>query len=307
MSCFVPFVYAIFQKGNIINGIVASAGVVLLHLATNLFDDIADYISEKRKIDAGLKTDFNFQAGKCILIRNNTFSLKETILICFLLFAVCFAIGLYFILYLGTNLLYVIIPTMFICLLYPLLGCLGLGEVLVAIVFSPLIYSGIYYVMTGGFSLNILILSISTGLFAVAVLHNHMLLDYKFDTTNRKITLCRLCGGEKAALNLLIFILTASYMNILIWIALGYLNIIYLLPFITIPFAYTLVKIMKIHIENPNEIIKYNIFMGSKKAIEKIPDEQRNFLMKFFLAQNILYSFSIILCISIIIDNLVKI
>ncbi len=306
MSCIVPFVYAFFDDGNILYGIAAMVGVVLLHLATNLFDDIIDYIREKREIDLGLKNDFNFQSGKCILIRNGTFLLKDACIICSLLFFICFLIGLYFIIASGLNLLYVVIPTILICLLYPLLGCLGLGEILVALVFSPLIYSGIYYVMTNNFSPDIFILSISTGLFAVAVLHNHMLLDYKFDTTNRKITLCRVCGGEKAALYLLIFILAASYINILLWVILGKLSFIYILPFITIPYAYTLIKIMKIHIDNPNEVIKYNIFMGSKKAIEKIPPEQRNFLMKFFLAQNILYSFSLILCISIIIDKWIK-
>jgi 1,4-dihydroxy-2-naphthoate octaprenyltransferase len=303
----VPFIYAVFHNGNIINGIIASLGVVILHLGTNLFDDIVDYIREKKLIDSGIKSDFNFQQGKCFLIRNNTFTIQAAGVICALLFLAALLIGAYFIFTGGVKLLYVIIPTVIICLLYPLLGCLGLGEVLVAIVFSPLIYSGIYYVMTGTFSAHVMILSISTGLFSVAVLHNHMLLDYKFDTTNRKITLCRICGGEKAALYLLIFILTLSYLNILIWVVTGRLNIIYLLPFITIPYAYTLVKIMRTHIDNPKENIKYNIFMGSKKAIEKIPEEQRNFLMKFFLAQNILYSFSIILCISIIIDNLVRI
>jgi 1,4-dihydroxy-2-naphthoate octaprenyltransferase len=44
----VPFVYALFNNGNILNGIIATIGVVILHLGTNLFDDVIDYIREKK-------------------------------------------------------------------------------------------------------------------------------------------------------------------------------------------------------------------------------------------------------------------
>ena len=305
MSCLVPFIYSLFNNGNILNGIISILGVVILHLATNLFDDIIDYINEKKQIDKGLKKDFNFQAQKCLLIRNGTFTLKQVIVLDAILFIFPVILGTYFTLTLGVKILYVLLPSAIICLLYPILGCLGLGEILVALIFSPLIYSGIYFVMTSDFSPQIFIFSISTGLLAVAVLHNHMLLDYKFDTTNRKITLSRLCGNEYKALYLLILIIIFAYLNIIICFLLNKLTYIYLLPLLSIPYAITLIKIMKIHIYNPNKEIKRNIFMSSDKTLNKFPLKQRNFMMKFLLAQNLLYSFSIILCISIIIDNLV--
>ena len=305
MSCVVPFLYAFFNKGNILFGIIASIGVVILHLATNLFDDVIDYYREKKQIELGIKSDFNFQPSKCFYIRNGSVSFNQALLISFFLYLISFLIGIFFVYSTGFKLLYILLPSAVICLLYPLLGCLGLGEILVATIFSPLIYSGIYFVMTNSFDSNIFIFSVSTGLFAVAVLHNHMLLDYKFDTTNRKITLCRICGSEYNALLLLIFIISVSYINLLFWIFMKYLSVIYLLPLITIPVAIILIKVMRIHIVNPNQEIKYNILMGNIKSLYKLPVSQRNFLMKFVLAQNILYSFSIMLCISIIIDYMV--
>lgn len=305
VSWLVPFVFGVFSNGNILFGLIALIGIIILHLATNLFDDICDYITEKRAVDMGIKSDFNFQDGKCILIRSGIVTLNKAVFIDFVLFLVAFLIGLFFIFNVSYNLLWILIAAGFICLVYPFLGCLGLGEVLVAIIFSPLIYSGVYFVMCADYSFDILIFSISTGLLAVAVLHNHMLLDYKFDVSNRKITLCTLCKSEKNSLILLKVLLLSAYINIIFWVLVQKLSLIYLIPLITFPAAYTLIKVMDSHIKSPDNVVKYSIFMGSKKTIDNIPDAQRNFLMKFFLVQNVLYLFSVCLCLAVIIDKLV--
>ncbi len=303
MSWFVPFIFALLQNGSVINGLIALLGIVILHMGTNIFDDAIDYTRELFEINKGIKKEFNFQKGKCICILENLITIKQAYLIAFCLFIISFGIGLYFLNLLGTKLLFIIIPSAIICILYPILGCLGLGEILVSLIFSPLIYSGVYFIMTGSFSSDILILSISTGLLAVAVLHNHMLLDYKYDTTNRKITLCRICKTENNALLLLKIIVFFAYLNLIIWIISGHLSVYYLLPLITIPNALILIKVMGIHIKNPDETIKQNILMGNLSAVKKVPDDQKNFILKFLLAENLLSSFTIVLCISVVINH----
>ncbi|MCD7780250.1 MAG: prenyltransferase, partial [Candidatus Gastranaerophilales bacterium] len=230
-------------------------------------------------------------------------TLKQAYIISFLMFFAAFVIGVYFINIWGMKLFYIIILAALICLVYPVLGSLGFGEILVSIIFSPLLYSGVYYVMKGQFSFDILVLSFSTGLLSVAILHNHMLLDYKYDKTNRKITLCRLCGSERNALILLEIFITAAYINLIIWFCMGKLHYIYLFPLITIPRAAALINVMKIHINNPDKEIKYNILTVSFNRVNKLPKEQRNFISKFLTAQNLLSSFTLILCISIVIYN----
>lgn len=277
MSWLVPFLYALFSEGSLFSGLVALFGILILHMGSNIFDDAIDYTIAKKKIEKGIQKNFNFQKGKCIYIFNNELSLKQYYIISFTLFSIGLLIGLFFLLTIGLKLLYIIIPTAILCLLYPILGCLGLGEVIVATIFSPLLYLGVYLVMTGNFSSDILILSISTGCFVVAVLHNHMLMDYKLDEESRKITLCRLCKSEENALKLLGIIISLAYINILTWIILGKLNIYYLIPLASIPFAVKLYKDMK----NPN--------------IE--------FLKKFLLPEKLLSLFTLLLCISIVVEK----
>ncbi len=282
MSWFVPFLLGIFSGGNVYYGLVSLFGIIVLHLATNIFDDAIDYTREKKLIDLKIKNKFNFQAGKCACIFDGILSLKQYYMISFVLFLFSLLFAFAFMYLCGLKLLFVIIPCIFICLLYPVLGCLGLGEVLVSIVFSPLIYSGVYYVMTGVYSYDILLLSISTGLLAVAVLHNHMLLDFRFDLTNRKITLCRLVGSEKKALVLLGIFIILSYLNLVFLVFFKDFSFWYLLPLITIFQAVNLIKVMYNYIGSPNS---------------------ENFLNNFKLPQNLLTSFTILLCIAIVADK----
>lgn len=277
MSWLVPFLFATLAGGNRFFGFLCLLGILALHMGSNIFDDAIDYTLEKRKIEKGLKQDFNFQAGKCIYIFNGELSLKQYYIISFILFSIATIIGLYFLHIYNLKLLFIIIPTAILCLLYPILGSLGLGEIIVAIIFSPMLYSGVYFVMTGVFNTEILILSISTGFLVVSVLHNHMLMDYKLDEKNRKITLCRICGSEKKALNLLGIIIGLAYINIIICTTIGKLSLYYLIPLLSIPFAIKLYKDMA----NPK--------------IE--------FLSKFLLPEKLLSLFTLLLCISIVLDK----
>ena len=304
MSWLVPFIFACFKNGDIKYGILSLIGIITLHMATNLFDDAIDYTREKQKIDKGLKKDFNFQKGKCACIFEGKLTLHQYYIVSFILFLISGIIAIYFIFLYGTNLLYIIIPSAILCTLYPLLGCLGMGEIVVAIVFSPLLYLGVFYSMTGFFSLEILLISISTGLLSVAVLHNHMLLDFKYDEDNRKITLCRLCRNEKNAFILLVIIISFAYINIITSVFLKLLSPYFLITLFSLPTAITLYKVMKQHIKNPNEKIKTTFFMGNTKAIETVPTEQRDFLIKFLIVRNLLSIFTLLICIAVVLSKI---
>ena len=304
MSWIVPFIFGYFQNGNIQNGFLSLIGIVTLHMATNLFDDAIDYTREKQKIEKGLKKEFNFQKGKCACIFEGKLTLKQYYIVSFILFLIAAIIAIYYIYLYGTNLLYIIVPSAILCALYPLLGCLGLGEIIVAIVFSPLLYLGVFYSMTGFFSIEILLISISTGLLSVAVLHNHMLLDFKYDEDNRKITLCRLCRTEKNAFILLVIIISFAYINIITAVCLKLLSLYFLIILLSLPTAITLYKIMKIHIKNPNEKIKPTVFMGNTREIQKVPIEQRDFLMKFLIVRNLLSIFTLLICIAVVLSKI---
>ena len=303
MSWTVPFLFGAFDGGNILFGFLAFLGIVILHLGSNLFDDTVDYLIADIRIKKGLQSDFNFQPGKCICIFSGKLLIKDYIIACIILFLIALLIGLIFIYIYGIKLFIIIIPTAILCILYPILGSLGFGEILIAIIFAPMIYLGTYFVMCGHFSLNILILSISTGLLTVAVLHNHMLLDYKIDSENKKITLCRICRSPINAYYLLFAIVSGAYLNILICILLKILNPIYLITLLSIPTAFMLLKVMKKHITNPEVEVKRNIFMGFMPELKTAQEKEKNFLTKFLLVRNLIFSFTLLLCIAIAVEK----
>lgn len=301
-SWFVAFLYSALNGGKIVYGIFALFGIVFLHSATNLFDDIIDFIRADAAIKKGLKKDFDFQNAKCFYLRNGTHNLNQYFLLLAFLLVVPLLSAVYFFFIYDFRLLYIVLPTLLLCISYPVLGCLGLGEVLVAVIFSPLLYSGVNFVMTGSFSLELFLISVSTGFLAVAVLHNHMLLDFNYDESARKITLCRLCVTKERALKLLAFIVSFAYLNIIVFVFLFKTHFLYLLVLFSLPSAITLYNVMKIHVASPEKEIKYNIFMGNISEVKKVPEEQKNFLLKFLIVRNLMNSFTIYLCIAMVLE-----
>jgi len=289
MSWLVPFLYALFAGGNLSYGLIALAGIIVLHLASNLFDDLIDYLRAFWAVKTGKQQTFNFQKGKCCCIFENKITFKQAVFIDCILFAASLLTGVFFFGIYGIELLYIIIPAGILCLLYPVLGRLGFSEIIIAVIFSPLLYSGVYFVMTGSFSLNLLLLSIAAGLVTIGVLVNHSLLDYRYDTADRKITLCSISGSEKNALLLLAFLTSGAYISLLIFVLKGIFPPVYLLPFITLPFWLKLVK-------------KMNSYIKEAHA----PENAEKFLEKFLYAQNLQKYFITALCFSIILSGWFK-
>lgn len=306
MSWSIPFLFATLSGGNVIYGLLALFGIVVLHYATNIFDDAIDYTKEIIDVKRGVKPEINLQKGKCAYIINKKMSLKTCYLIAGILFSIGLVIGLFFLHNCGRELLYIIIPAGILFLTYPLTGSVGLGEIIVGVVFSPILYTGVYFVMTGGFSPEIFIISISTGLLTISVLHNHMLLDYKYDSENGKITLCRICGNERNSFYLLILIISLAYLNLIFFTLLNKLSYYYLIPLLSIPQFLILYKSIKTYIKDKNAEVKYNILIGNMTPVRKAPSEQKKFLTMFLIVQNLLTTFTILLWISIIADKLIK-
>ena len=283
MSWLIPFLYAAVSGGNILYGIAALTGIVLLHSASNLFDDIIDYYRELQKIKQGKQTDFNFQKGKCCCIIENKITFKQACIIDFVLFAASAAIGLFFLFIYGVKLLYIIIPAAILCLFYPIAGCFGLGEIILSIIFAPLLYSGVYFVMNGGFSYEVLFLSAASGFITISILINHSLLDYRYDKADRKITLCSISGGGEVSLLILAVTALCGYLSLIAAVFTGFLSVIYLLPLITLPFLYRLIKEMHAYIKTGAGL-----------------ENNEQFLKKFMLAQNLQISFTAAAALSII-------
>ena len=172
----IPFSLGFFDKGNVVYGILALIGIVCVHLGANLFDDIIDYKNYIKNNQTEKK--INLKKGKCQYFLENKLSLILAIKAVFILFTIATIIGFYFIEIYKLPIVIIMAITGILCLFYPKSGYFCLSEVIIGTVFSPLLFTGVYYVMTGHFSLKLLWLSISFALVAITLLYTDFFLDF---------------------------------------------------------------------------------------------------------------------------------
>jgi len=305
MSWLIPFTFGVCDGGNVFYGIIALIGILFAHAGTNMFDDFADYLIEKRKIDKGLKTDFNFQKGKCRHLISGSITLKKLLSVivgCFLIALLC---GYYLVLKSGFEIISVIIIAGILALLYPLCSYVALGEVVVGIMFAPLLYFGVYFVMTGTYSFELLPMTVSTGLLTVGLLHAHMLLDFDFDALNKKITLCSLAKSKNNALKTQILIDFFAYFNILGFCLSDNISKIYLISFLSLPTAIILILLLK---EDKYSDKKPNILYGPLEKLEEYKQNQNyDFMLKFMVARNVMVEFTMLVCIAKILTEILDV
>lgn len=296
LSWLVIFVYSLKVGGNIVAGLIALVGICLVHLSTNLIDDYIDYKT--------LQKDYEFlTAGrdcKCEYLRTGqatTKDLKNVISIFILLAAICGGI-LFFIS--GKAVVFLAVIALTIALCYPYLSSNGLGEFAVIIAYGPLLFEGVYYVMTKHFSFDVLILSLICVMFVNTVLYTHMLMDYDGDKNANKTTLCLKLGSKQKALNLLLIFYAFSYI-LLIPFAIKTNNYLYFITYITIPLVFDLYRMLKMYNQDRTSIPTIRFWHNPLENWDKIKNTYNApFYLRFFFARNISTYFMLLTCIAII-------
>lgn len=296
LSWLVIFVFALKHGGSVLAGLISLVGISLVHLATNLIDDYIDYKDLQ-------KDDKFITAGrdcKCAYIRSGeatTKDLRNIIIIFLSIAAICGGI-LFFIS--GFAVFWLAIIALVIAIAYPHLSSRGLGEIEVIIAYGPLMFEGVYYVMTKSFSLDAFILSMICVMFVNNVLYAHMLMDFDGDKNANKTTLCTKIGSKEKALNLILYFYGFSY------ILLGFYiyktsNYLYLLNYITIPLVIDLYNMLKEYNKNPMSLPKVHFWhqpLENWNNVKTTPNAP--FYLRFFFARNISTMFMLLTCIAII-------
>lgn len=302
MSWLVVFCWAFKQGGDAFLGVLALIGVMLAHLGVNLIDDYFDYKREVGTIKSSEeKKSIKMQKGKCKYLIDGKATLNQTLLVVFIYFGIASLIGLYLLIVCGWQVTAIAAIAAIFCLLYPFLTYCGLSEFAVGMTFAPLLFAGVSFVMLGYISKDILLLSISTGLLTVGLLHTHALMDYDFDVKDNKKTLCTLLGSKHAALIALGLMIAIAYINIAAGIILGKFPMATIITFITIPLAVTLYKLMKLNIEHPEIVPDRKPWMGPMENWEEIKtNNAQNFMLKFYISRNIMMFFTVLLCIGLL-------
>ncbi len=296
LSWLVIFVYSVKQGGNFIYGLIAYVGVAIVHLATNLSDDYFDCI-RLSKDDKFLKS-----AKECKLkyIKNGSATIKElgVVILIMLLFAALCGAFLYFVS--GFYVLIFALIGFLIAIFYSFFSSFGWGDIAVILAYGPLMFEGVYYVMTKNLSLNVLILSLACAMFVNSILYAHMLMDYDEDVISGKTTLCTKLGSKDNALKglMIFYILGYIFISLLVFIT-G--SIYYLLPLLTLPLVYFLYKSLKMYNKDKTLLpqVKFYYYpLDNWNNICKTPNAP--FFLRFLFARNISTWFMILTCFAII-------
>lgn len=299
MSWLSVFVYALISGGNAVFGVLALTGVCFAHLAANIFDDYFDYniLSKDEKY---LKSA---QICKCKFITDGLVTHRGMLiagLIC-LFIAVCFGALLTF--FTGWGVVLIALLASVFVIFYSKFTFIGLGELAVGITYGPLLFEGVYYVMTGSFSLDVLILSLGVSPFVIAFLYTHTILDYDGDLCSHKKTLACSFADKNDALKILAGFYAEGYVFLAVF---AYLTQIYtvLISFLAVPLIFLLYKSLEVYNQDKSlvpEVKWWNYPLGNWAHIEQ--EGTQSFYLRLYLARNITTYFTVLVCIAFVLEK----
>ena len=162
--------------------ILVTLGIVSAHSAADFIDDYFDF----KNGNLGNKEQ---QFHDSPLIHGDV-TLKQVLAATFICLAISVGIGIYLLIKVGMPILYLTIAGAFIVLFYtspPVrLNYRGLGETALFFAFGPMTVFGVYYVLTGQFSLEPILASIPLGIFTMNVGIVSNIFDYEDDVKSGK-------------------------------------------------------------------------------------------------------------------------
>ncbi len=286
---------------------IAILGVICLHLALNLLDDWFDY----RVGSAEARQTVSDEGFRCRIVKYPYLTSGEAthsqllgaVAVLMLLAAAAGAlvIALRGWSVLGWMLLAFVIGTSYSG--GPLrLGFRGLGELVIFIMFGPLLMTGVYYSVTGTVGWNIVWLSTAVGMLVTNIVYSHSVLDAEPDRKMGKKTMAHLMGSRKGQILFSALLNTLPYLTVALGVALGQLHPAYLTVFLLLPVSLWLVGSLNDFVNRRDTPLEPKRWMGPMGDF----DQYRRygidwFMLRWLTARNIVTMF----CTLLIVVNLI--
>lgn len=234
LSWLIIFVYSLKLGGNVLNGVLALVGISFAHLATNLFDDYVDYKNLPE----------NSQKCKCAYIKDGSATINDVLKVVLIYLVIAAGMGFVLFLRCGFTVIFLAIIGGIITLIYAKLSQRGFSELAVGTAFGPLLFEGVYFVMTGYFSWTVFVMSVAVVIFTIGLMYVHTVLDFEGDMNVHKMTLaCRLGDKNKAINGILILYGIAYVATILSGLMLK--NYYIYVSFLLVPLVFKLYNSLK--------------------------------------------------------------
>lgn len=218
--------------------IIALLCSVLIQIGTNFTNDLYDHLKG---------SDTKERKGPLRVLASGLISVKEMKWGIFLVFFTAFLLGLYLVYSVGLIILWIGIFSIIAGLAYTAgpfpLAYNGLGDLFVFIFFGIVGTVGTYYLHAQQFSSLAFLISIPVGALITNILIVNNYRDIEEDKIAGKNTLAVLLGKEFSRYEYIFFILVSFFIPFLLHFKYDF-NIWIFLPYITLPVAITLVKMI---------------------------------------------------------------
>jgi 1,4-dihydroxy-2-naphthoate octaprenyltransferase len=278
-------------------------GVACAHLGLNLLDDYFDYrggaVARRKELQEG---GMRARMGKCAYLDQGA-TLEDTRRVAIGFIAVALVLGALVLVIRGWEVLIFAGCALVLGLAYagpPLrLSYHGLGELVIGVIFGPLVVIASYFVICGHIEPLAIWASIPTGLLALNIVHTHAIMDFGPDKAAKRTTLAVLLGSQKVAALFGAAFIVLAYGTVIAGVVLGFLPVLSLLVLLTLPMAVTLVRLVLRYAADPASAFAYRRWMGPMERWDAIVARGIDwFMIRWYLSRNLLMAFVVILAVA---------
>ena len=290
-----------------IAAIASIIGVGLLHLGLNLLDDWFDYrVGSAEARQKVANEGFRGRMIKYPYLTSGEATPKQLLAAVAVFLSAAALMGTIVIAIRGWMILGWVAAALVIGVSYsggPLkLGFRGLGELVIFIMFGPLMMTGVYYAITGAVDWKILWLSIAVGLLVTNIVYSHSVLDAVPDAKMGKRTMAHLMGTPKGQILLSALINILPYVMVVAAVLLGQMNAAYLAVLAVLPLSIWLIRSLNDYVNHKEVKIEIKPWMGPMGDFDAYRKAGVDwFLLRWLVARNIVQFF----CLIVIVVNFI--
>lgn len=283
--------------------LVALFGVACAHLGFNLADDYFDYrhndVAARKKVTA---EGFRTHMEKCHYIESGEATPKELLMAMCAFLAVAGVAGGVVWWFRGWPVAVLTLAGLLLGISYsgkPLeLGYHGLGELVIGVMFGPLLMIGMQFAACGVFDSKIVWVSAAVGLLVTNIVYSHAVLDLKADAQAGKMTFARLLRTRGAMLSFSGLFNLLPFAILIVGVAVGQLHWAYLSVLPLLPMGIYLIYSLAAHLNDKTIPFEPRWWMGPMGNFELYRRHNMDwFLIRWLVARNLVTFFCLVLAV----------
>lgn len=292
---------------HIVTAIASVIGVIFLHLGLNLLDDWFDFkVGSAEARQKVTNEGFRGRMIKYPYLTSGEATHSDLLKAVAAMMFVAAVMGGIVMIFRGWNILWWVLAGLVIGVSYsggPLkLGFRGLGELVIFLMFGPLLMTGVYYAITGSLDWKIVLISCAVGLLVTNIVYSHSVLDAVPDQKMGKKTMAHLMGSAKGQIFLSAMLNTLPYIMIAAGVTFGQMHPAYLAVFLVLPVSLWLTRSLNDFVQGREVAIEPKKWMGPMGDFERFRKAGIAwFILRWLTARNIVMFF----CMILIIVNLI--